>query len=103
MNERSAPLADEAARLWSAVQQWTRESFPAPGPDGQLGPDCQWCPICQFLSVLRGERPDVTERVAEAGTALLSALRGMSDSAAPTHPAGPAPPRVQHIDLVDPE
>ncbi len=106
MDEQPTPLADEAARLFGAVQQWARETFPVPGPDGQLGPDCQWCPLCQFMAVLRGERPDVTERVNDAGTALLSALRSIVDSTQHSHqsaPDGTATPRVQHIDLGNPE
>lgn len=94
---------DEASRLFAAVQQWVRDTFPAPGPDGELGPDCQWCPICQFLSVLRGERPEVTERVSEAGTAVFTMFRALLDGAAQhAHqgaPHPPPPPRVQHIDL----
>lgn len=93
----SSPLAEEAARLFGAVQDWARESFPAPGPEGQLGADCQWCPLCQLMSVLRGDRPEVTERVAEAGAALLTAVRALVDSAG----QAPAAPRVQRIDLDD--
>jgi hypothetical protein len=112
MAEQSSPLADEAGRLLGAVAQWARETFPAPGPDGQLAADCQWCPVCQLMAVLRGERPDVTERVSEAGTALLSAVRSFVDSTLVTggghqhpHPYPPdsarpaSTPRVQHIDL----
>ena len=44
--------------------------------------DCQWCPLCQFVAVLRGDRPEVTERVAEAGTAVLAAVRALVDAAA---------------------
>lgn len=55
-------------------------------------PECTWCPICQFVAVLRGERPDVNEKVA----LVVAALRSMFDQAE----GGPAQPqRVQHIDL----
>jgi hypothetical protein len=116
MTEPSSPLAQEAARLLGAVGQWARETFPASGPDGQLAGDCLWCPICQFMAVLRGERPEVTERVSEAGSALLSAMRSLIDGSSTDAGADPAragarhthahapqpappPPRVQHIDL----
>lgn len=96
------PLADEAMRLLGAAQEWARHNVPAPGPDGHLGPECQWCPLCQFLSVLRGDRPDVTARVAEAGAALATAFRALVDAAGPK-PDAPDEPRVQHIDLDDQE
>ena len=71
--------------------------------DGHTGPECQWCPVCQFVAVLRGERPELTERVAEAGAALTTVLRAVFDPAASGAAAGggaPDPsPRVQHIDL----
>jgi hypothetical protein len=95
-----APLADEAMRLLGAVQDWARQNFPA-APDGHGVPSgavCQWCPLCQFMAVLRGERPEVTTRVAEAGTAVASAFRALLDAAA-SKPADPPASRVQHIDL----
>ncbi len=103
--DQQSPLADEAIRLLGAVQHWARENFPAPGPDGQLGSECQWCPLCQAMAVLRGDRPEVTERVTEAGTALLTAFRGLVDSTQHAHRPAPTPeppaPRVQRIDLGD--
>jgi hypothetical protein len=105
--EGASPLLGEAVRLFGVVQDWARQTFPAP-PDGHGGPECQWCPLCQFAAVLRGERPEVTERVAEAGTALLSAMKAFADAAAsaapgtgrPTRPK-PGPGGVQRIDLGD--
>ena len=111
------PFVVEATRLIGVVQDWARQTFPAP-PSGHGGPECQWCPLCQFAAVLRGERPEVTERVAEAGTALMSAMKAFVEVAANSGAAagfgpgapganrepgdrprpGPAP-RVQHIDL----
>ena len=94
-----APLGEEAVRLLGAVQDWARQNFPA-GPDGHMGAECQWCPLCQFMSVLRGERPEVTARVAEAGTALASAFQALLEAATPKRDE-PQPPRVQRIDLGD--
>jgi hypothetical protein len=107
-------LAEEAMRLLGVVQDWTRQNFPAaPHGDTDSGaPVCQWCPLCQFMAVLRGDRPEVTERVSEAGAALASALRAVLDAAsnaASTAASNAAPggepaaeqqhPRVQRIDL----
>lgn len=103
------PLAREALRLVSSVQDWARRNLP--DESAQHPNDCQWCPLCQFAAVLRGERPEVTARVAEAGSAVVSALRALLDAATeagpgtgaargPGHPAAPPPrPRVQRIDL----
>jgi hypothetical protein len=101
MSEQNRPpLSDELVRLLRSVQQWTRENLP-PAPDGAA--TCEWCPLCQFVAVLRGERPDVTERVAEAGTAMAAAIRGLLDVAMSSRPdAGDAQtggPRVERIDL----
>jgi hypothetical protein len=106
------PLTAEALRLAASVQDWARRSFPDHREYGEHGgPECQWCPLCQFVAVLRGDRPEVTERVAEAGAAVVAALRGLLDAAVGAadnggaHRAedrvGPAPGagRVQHINL----
>lgn len=97
----NASPAEAVARLVTAVQDWARETFPAPA-GGQLAPECQWCPLCQFVSVLRGERPELTERVAEVGAAVAAAVRTLVDTAGHTHGQdGERPPRVEHIDLGD--
>jgi hypothetical protein len=98
-------LADEAARLVGSVQEWAQQNFPA-GPDGHMGAECQWCPLCQLMAVLRGDHPELTERVTEAGTAVVSAVRALLEAAATTRPSGSdtdASPRVQRIDLGSPE
>lgn len=113
-DHRTGPLAGEARKLLSAVQEWAQRNLPEP-PSGHGGPECQWCPLCQFASVLRGECPEVTERMAEAGTALAQALHGFLETAAKRTGAAkdgtrtaqrsssrPRPaPRVQHITLDD--
>ncbi|HEY8302204.1 MAG TPA: hypothetical protein VIG48_09910 [Jatrophihabitans sp.] len=97
------PFADEATRLLGMLQEWTRQTFPAApeGHEGSAAPVCQWCPLCQFMSVLRGDRPEVTERVAEAGSAIAAALRSVLDAAtsASAHDEPEPAPRVQRIDL----
>ncbi len=92
------PFADEARKLIVAVQEWAKDTFPA-GPNGHGGPECQWCPLCQFAAMLRGEHPEVAERVAEAGAALVAAFHAMAEAASGAHPDAPEPPRVQRIDL----
>jgi hypothetical protein len=104
-----SPLADEATRLLGAVQEWARQNFPAvPADHDHSGaPVCTWCPLCQFMAVLRGDRPEVTERVTEAGSALASALRAVLDAAVTGSASGAPRPdpssRVQRIDLGGPD
>jgi len=99
------PLADEAMRLVGAVHDWSRQTFPPPSADEHGGPECRWCPLCQFVAVLRGERPEVSARVAEAGSALATALRAFVDAASSTAQPAQASrsPRVQRINLGEPE
>jgi hypothetical protein len=103
------PLAEEALRLLGAVQDWARRTMPP--PQGEQPAECQWCPLCQFAAVLRGERPEVTAKLTEAGVALAGALRSIADAAAGAghtgqhrhDPPGTSEPRVQPIRLVDPD
>jgi hypothetical protein len=71
--------------------------------------DCHWCPVCQVAAVVRGERPEVTDALADVLTVAAAALRTVSErAAAPAPEAGaaaaeeapppPAPP-VQHIEI----
>lgn len=97
------PLADELGRLLGALQDWTRQNLPA-APEGAT--TCEWCPLCQFVAVLRGERPELTERVAEAGAALTAVLHALVDATIGRSPAGHQPAGrstlVEHIDLDEP-
>jgi hypothetical protein len=107
-------LSEEAARLAEAVRGWARTTFPGLAEHVATGaPECRYCPFCRLLTVLRGERPEVTERVAEAASAVADAVRAVADALA--RPAGsawsaatertgsrdPQPPgrRVEPIDL----
>ena len=67
--------------------------------------DCRWCPVCQVAAVVRGERPEVTDALADVLTAAAAALRTVSErasapapQAAAEEPPPPAPP-VQHIEI----
>lgn len=93
------PVGEEAAKLLEAVQGWARTTF-GEGANARIatgGPDCEWCPVCQLVAALRGERPELTEKIVEAGSTLMIALRALLN---PPPPAGEAAqPRVQRIDL----
>jgi len=99
-------LATEAALLLDAVAErlTAKRDFPA-GPDGQPaaacptcghqpGESCTACPICRFLAVLRGERPEVTERWVDSALTVVQALRSLipaAGTAAGTSPSGTSP------------
>lgn len=101
-------LGEELGKLVATVQELVRRALPD-SAIGHGGPECQWCPICQFVNLLRGEHPEITDRIAEAGTAVSAALKAATEAVANT--AGgetaprpkPSPPRVQRIDLTDPD
>lgn len=100
MPEPHGTIGDEAAKLLDAVQDWARRNL---GSDSGAhiatgAPECQWCPLCQLIMVLRGDRPEISEKIADATASVVAALRTLLDAA--TSQSGPThQPRVQHIDL----
>ncbi|MBE7189774.1 hypothetical protein [Jatrophihabitans endophyticus] len=92
----SAPGPDSAAELnavLTTLTQWVQRAMPAP-PSGHPGPECEWCPLCQLASVLRGEHPELTDRLAEAGAAVAGAARALLESASLLDPTPPPPPEA---------
>jgi hypothetical protein len=113
---------EQAQRLFDALRApaGTAPSAPADSSAGSStdsaaagahSSDCSWCPVCQFSAVLRGERPEVTEALADILTASATALRTFAEAAQAPAPApsentaaegaqpGAAPPVVQRIEI----
>lgn len=90
MGESGGGSADELNALLTTITQWAQRAMPAP-PSGHPGPECQWCPLCQLASALRGEYPELTDRLAEAGAAVSGAVRALLESAPPFGEASGAP------------
>lgn len=94
-------VAEEAARLFEAVQGWARVAGAALGSAGEHGPGapCRICPLCQLIALLRDARPEAVEHLADAVGSLTlaarAALEGYADGAARRGDA----PRVQRIDV----
>ena len=86
--------SDAGRLLADAVHEWARARF---GDAGSAhiatgAPECAWCPVCQLIAALRGDRPDVTDKLAAAATAVVDVVGSLlnpppgrtSDSADPT-------------------
>ena len=94
---------DQARRLVTGLGRSLGETLHEGDAAGAPPGDCRWCPVCQLAAVVRGERPDVTDALADVLTAAAGALRTLSE-ATPDPSAEPAaqeqsPPPVQHIDI----
>jgi hypothetical protein len=108
VNGEPGGVAEQVLGLLAGVQEWVRHDlgpYLATAPHLANGaPECRYCPLCAAVAVLRGDRPEVTEKLVAAGGALLTAVRAAFDSgpAGPAWPgADPADPgsRVERIDL----
>ena len=100
---------EQAQRLFEVL----RAPAPAQGEDAPgdgHAADCRWCPVCQMAAVVRGERPEVSEALADVLTATATALRTFAeagaDGSAPPAPEAPddaeddePPAAVQRIDI----
>lgn len=95
------PLADEAAKLIGAAQDWLHRVAldSSTARIANDSPDCCWCPLCQLIATLRGDRPEITERLAETQSAVAGLLRALADAAGAPASRPPSSARVHKIDL----
>ncbi len=89
-------LAEEAAKLFAAAEEWVREH--APAGTGHTGPECKVCPLCQGLSLVRHAQPEVFVHLTEAATALVAAGRAFVESQERAWTRRPDVP-VERIDI----
>ena len=96
---------EQARRLVTGLGQTLGSALREGDAAGAHPSDCRWCPVCQVAAVVRGERPEVTDALADVLTAAAAALRSVAEPApaaepeATEEPPPPAPP-VQHIEIV---
>ena len=96
---------EQARRLVTGLGQTLGSALREGDAVGAHPSDCRWCPGFQVAAVVRGERPEVTDALADVLTAAAAALRSVAEPApaaepeATEEPPPPAPP-VQHIEIV---
>lgn len=117
MSEQHGSIAEEAVRLFEALQhRFLRGAASASAPraadvwseatrESATGSaECRLCPVCRLIAVARTSGPEMVEHLAEAGEALLAAVRE-ARAAYERARTGPAasdrdvPPDVEHIDI----
>lgn len=101
MSEQVGSAAQEAARLFSAAEQWLRTRADVPVEGLATGtPECSVCPLCQAISAARHVRPETVEHLLDATASFVAALRTTVGTMTP--PDGPREarrPGVEHIDV----
>jgi hypothetical protein len=95
MNDSVGSAAEEATKLFAAVQEWARTRFDHEHlSTGAV--ECQVCPVCQGIAALRQVRPETVEHLLDAAASVVAALKSSLPQPAPDRPPGA---RVQHIDI----
>ncbi|GGM61471.1 hypothetical protein GCM10012275_35600 [Longimycelium tulufanense] len=97
-----ARLAEELRLLSEALAQRAEPYLERlRGTEHDRG-DCGWCPLCTGLGLLRGERPELADRLAEYATGLVLTLRAVVENGLPDTAAGPARPAQPRPDGAGP-
>lgn len=104
-------LAEEAAKLISALQGWTQDirgregaehgHDPADHEDhghDELSAECRYCPLCNLARFAKAATPEVRDHLASAGLSLALAFKELMDNAGGARPASTP---VEKIDLED--
>lgn len=97
--EEVGSAADEAARLFAALEEWAR-SRAGSLLDGQHvatgSPECRMCPVCQAVGALRHVRPEAVEHLLDAAASLVAALRATT-----VPPSDQPTPPTSHVERID--
>jgi hypothetical protein len=84
----TSPVAEEAARLIGALEEWLLAGGLSGGvasslrwADSHVGgaQECRLCPFCQLLAVVRTAQPEAYQHLAAAVTSLAAAARVLAD------------------------
>ena len=93
--------AQEAARLFAAVEDWARTRGEAYGAEhhGPGATTCGVCPVCSGIALLRDVRPETVEHLLDAAASVVAAVRS---AVVPPDEARSSEGRsagVEHIDV----
>ena len=109
-------VADEAAKLLGALQDWATESgvgqargtargmaegLSSIGDHVGHGQDCRYCPLCQAVRLVRETSPEVRENLALAVSALAQAATAALRQPDRGDAGGDTNPGPHHVDLDD--
>jgi len=79
VTEAVGSLAEEAAKLLGAAEEWWRGHVPA-ATAAHLGPECKVCPLCQAFALVRTAQPEVFEHLVSAADAFAQAVKAAVDA-----------------------
>ncbi len=94
--------AQEAGRLFAAVEEWARSRAGGLLGDQHLATgsaECSVCPVCQAVSALRQVKPETVEHLLDAAASVVAALRTTVASEPAADAARPTASPVEHIDV----
>ena len=119
-DESVGSVAEEAAKLLHALQDWAKESgseyagAAASAAEGAASAvhridehiatgsaDCTYCPVCRVISTVRETSPEVRQHLTTAATSLLHAAAGLLATTVPEPSKGRRDGPVEKIDLSD--
>ena len=119
-DESVGSVAEEAAKLLHALQDWAKESgseyagAAASAAEGAASAvhridehiatgsaECTYCPVCRVISAVRETSPEVRQHLTTAATSLLHAAAGLLATHVPEPSKGRRDGPVEKIDLSD--
>ena len=119
-HESVGSVAEEAAKLLHALQDWAKESgseyagAAASAAEGAASAvhridehiatgsaECTYCPVCRVISTVRETSPEVRQHLTTAATSLLHAAAGLLATNVPEPSKGRRDGPVEKIDLSD--
>ena len=119
-DESVGSVAEEAAKLLHALQDWAKESgseyagAAASAAEGAASAvhridehiatgsaECSYCPVCRVISAVRATSPEVRQHLTTAGTSLLHAAAGLLATTVPEPSKQRRDGPVEKIDLSD--
>ena len=121
-DESVGSVAEEAAKLLHALQDWAKESgseyagAAATAAEGAAAAvhrvdehiatgsaECTYCPLCRAISAVRSTSPEVRQHLTTVATSLMNAAAGLLATHVPDPPKEPRDGGVEKIDLSDDE